>query len=118
MQTEKGIAIIGGVGIGLLALPEMRLPKINYTTLMQPKPIQQSEEFPRVDLMALISQVGYISETSHKLAHHISNFRAQVIYRRVHTRVVSGWVIKDFLRKRNGYTRISKCKPKEDKVNT
>ncbi|MDI9863985.1 hypothetical protein QM480_06600 [Flectobacillus sp. DC10W] len=100
MQTEKTIGIIGGVGIGLPALIKPILPEINVMMLTQPRLIEQPEERQKIDLMALISQVSNISEQSYKLTHHINNFREKVSKRRTYPRVVSGWVIKVFLRKK------------------
>lgn len=100
MQTEKGIAIIG-ITAGIM-------PFMRTMYVQQPRLIEQPEERQKIDLMALISQVSDISEQSYKLTHHINNFRENVSKRRTYPRVVSGWVIKVFLRKRNGYSRISK----------
>lgn len=98
---EKGIVIIGNLGAGIM-------PFMRTTYVQQPRLIEQPEERQKIDLMALISQVSSLSEQSYKLTHHINNFRDKVSKRRTYPRVVSGWAIKVFLRKRNGYSRISK----------
>lgn len=99
---EKGIAIIGNLGTGfLMPLFKIKAPDLDMKIMFQqPRLIEQPEERQKIDLMALISQVSNISEQSYKLTHHINNFRDKVTKRRTYPRVVSGWVIKVFLRKK------------------
>lgn len=96
------MAIIGNLGTGFLTpLFKIKAPDLDMEIMFQqPRLIQQPEERPKIDLMALISQVSGISEQSYKLTHHINNFREKVSKRRTYPRAVSGWVIKVFLRKK------------------
>lgn len=84
------------------------MPFMRTTYVQQPKLIQQPEERQKVDLMALIQEVSGIGKRGASLAESIIMHRATTVYQKVYYRVSSGWVIKVFLRKRNGRSRVSK----------